>query len=296
MTEQNNTPPVCDYTGSDYQTSFWSEGGREYEDRCEVIALKRLLPETGKLMLEVGAGAGRNTPRYTGFERIVVMDYSVTQLQQAQERLGKSDKYIYVAANAYKLPFVDGLFDGATIIRVLHHMADGKNVLAQVRRVMQQGGTFILEYANKMNLKAIGRYLLKRQPWSPFAPEPVEFVELNFNFHPKTTRQWLKEVGFNVERQLTVSHFRVGFLKRLIPTGVLVFFDSLLQFTGGLLQIAPSVFTKNQAVGEPRAVEGDKFFQCPECAGTAFTEKETALHCEGCSKDWEIQNGIYIFK
>jgi len=31
-------PPVCDYEGSDYQTSFWDKGGREYEDRTEAIA------------------------------------------------------------------------------------------------------------------------------------------------------------------------------------------------------------------------------------------------------------------
>ncbi len=52
-----NTPPVCDYEGSDYQSSFWDQGGREYEDRTEAIALKQLLPKHGRLMLELGAGA-----------------------------------------------------------------------------------------------------------------------------------------------------------------------------------------------------------------------------------------------
>ena len=54
-------PPVCSYEGSDYQTSFWEKGGRAYEDACEVIALKRMMPTQGKLLLELGAGAGRNT-------------------------------------------------------------------------------------------------------------------------------------------------------------------------------------------------------------------------------------------
>ena len=81
-------PPVCDYEGSDYQTSFWDKGGREYEDRTEAIALKRLLPKSGRLLLELGAGAGRNTPRYLGFDRVVLLDYSRTQLEQAQQRLG----------------------------------------------------------------------------------------------------------------------------------------------------------------------------------------------------------------
>ena len=56
--DMTNTPPVCDYEGSDYQTSFWDKGGRAYEDRTEAIALQRLLPKKGRLLLEVGAGAG----------------------------------------------------------------------------------------------------------------------------------------------------------------------------------------------------------------------------------------------
>src|SRR3989304_4102955 len=136
------TPPVCNYEGSDYQASFWDQGGREYEDRAEAIALKRMLPKSGKLMLELGAGAGRNTPRYAGFDRVVLVDYSMTQLQQAQERLGQSDRYIFVAADIYRLPFLDGLFDAATMIRALHHMADAPKALGQVRNVLQSNAIF----------------------------------------------------------------------------------------------------------------------------------------------------------
>jgi ubiquinone/menaquinone biosynthesis C-methylase UbiE len=127
-------------------------------------------------MLELGAGAGRNTPRYAGFERVVLLDYSRTQLEQAQSRLGRSDRYIYVAADIYRLPFVDGLFDAATMIRTLHHMADAPAALGQVRNVLQPDATFILEFANKLNLKAMLRYALRRQAWSPFTLEPVEFA------------------------------------------------------------------------------------------------------------------------
>ncbi len=223
--DKQNTPPVCNYEGSDYQTSFWDQGGRAYEDRTEAIALKRLLPKGGRVLLELGAGAGRNTPRYVGFDRIVLLDYSRTQLEQAQGRLGKSNKYVYVAADAYRLPFVDGLFDAATMIRTLHHMADAPKALEQVRNVLRPGGIFILEFANKLNIKAILRYLLGRQKWNPFSLEPVEFAKLNFDFHPKAIRNWLKALGFSIEKTLSLSHFRVHVLKRFIPTGILVFLD-----------------------------------------------------------------------
>jgi ubiquinone/menaquinone biosynthesis C-methylase UbiE len=289
-------PPICDYEGSDYQTSFWEQGGRAYEDGAEVVALKRMLPSSGKLMLEVGAGAGRNTPRYKGYERIVVMDYSVTQLQQAQAALGRDEsKYIYVAADVYRLPFAAGLFDGATMIRVLHHMAEPQQALAQVRESLQPGATFILEFANKQNLKAILRYWLGKQSWSPFTLEPVEIIELNYDFHPKAVKQWLAEVQFKTERILTVSHFRVGFLKRWVPTRLLVWLDSLAALTGGLWQLSPSVFVKNQAVGDTPMAETGAFFRCPECKQPLGGPVEDVFSCE-CGLRWGIEDGIYNFK
>ena len=297
--ETKNTPPVCDYEGSDYQTSFWDQGGREYEDRTEAIALKRLLPKSGRLMLELGAGAGRNTPRYAGYQQVILLDYSTTQLQQAQERLGDSDRYVYVAADVYRLPFVDGLFDGATMIRTLHHMADAPKALGEIRKVLGPGATFILEYANKLNIKAILRYWLGKQEWSPFTREPVEFVELNFDFHPMAVRAWLRELGFDVRRTLTLSHFRLGLLKRLVPTGILVVLDSLAQWTGALWQLSPSVFVRADLAGKrsdsvPELVK--QWFKCPACEESPLTTKKDRLHCPSCSADWAIRNGIYDFK
>lgn len=293
------TPPICDYTGSDYQTSFWEQGGREYEDRAEAIALRGLLPKSGKLMLEVGAGAGRNTPRYAGFERVALVDYSLTQLQQAQARLGRSDRYIYVAADAYRLPFVDGLFDGATMIRTLHHMADAPRVLAQVRSALQPGAVFILEFANKQNMKAILRYLLGRQTWSPFTREPVEFAALNFDFHPAAVKAWLTEAGFRVEKMRTVSHFRLALLKRLVPARLLARLDGLVQWTGALWQLTPSVFVRARAKGEavaqtPTDILG--WFKCLSCGHTPLEQRGETLVCPACACWWIVQGGIYDFR
>ncbi|MBU0513041.1 MAG: methyltransferase domain-containing protein [Chloroflexi bacterium] len=291
-------PPICDYEDSDYQTSFWDQGGRAYEDQVEAVALERLLPPSGKLMLEIGAGAGRNTPRYKNFERIVVMDYSLTQLQQAQERLGRSERYILVAADVYSLPFIDGLFDTATMIRVIHHLAEAPMALGEIRRVMQPAGIFILEFANKLNIKAILRYLLQRQDWNPFTPEPVEFVPLNFDFHPKMVSAWLQEAGFHIERQVTVSHFRIGLLKRLIPLKLLVALDSLAQLTGEWWQLTPSVFVKSQAVGRNSisSHHPEAFFRCPACGHNLPDETPDALVCPDCDKAWPIQDGLYDFR
>ncbi len=297
----NNTPPICDYEGSDYQASFWDQGKRQYEDQVEAVALRRLLPSQGRLLLEIGAGAGRNTPRYQGYRQVVLLDYSYTQLEQAREHLGNNgglendDRYIYVAADAYRLPFVPGLFDAATMIRVLHHMADAPLALGQVRRVLQPGGAFILEFANKQNLKAILRYWLGRQSWSPFTPEPFEFTKLNFDFHPQTVRTWLQGQGFEVERQLTVSHFRTETLKRRLPLRLLVSMDALAQLSGNWWQLSPSVFARCRAAGEtPTASQG--FFACPLCQEPLPDIAAHPLVCPACNNHWSHENGIYDFR
>lgn len=293
-------PPVCDYEGSDYQTSFWDQGGRDYEDKAEAIALRHMLPSQGRLLLELGAGAGRNTLRYAGYEQIVLLDYSRTQLQQARARLGASPRYIYVAADIYKLPFVNALFDGATMIRVLHHMADAPKALGQVRRVLSPNANFILEFANKLNLKAILRYWLGRQSWSPFTPEPVEFVALNFDFHPTKVRQWLGQLGFEIQQMRTVSHFRLGPIKRIFPADFLAALDGMAQTTGNWWQLTPSVFVKAVLPGsaQPSQPSTDirASFRCPECATHPLQDMDDKLVCPSCGNAWAFRDGIYDFR
>ena len=289
------SPPVCSYEGSDYQQSFWDQGGRDYEDAAEAIALKRLLPPQGSFMLELGAGAGRNTHRFKNYERIALLDYSRTQLEQARSRLGDSDRFVYVAADVYHLPFVSGSFDGATMIRTLHHMADPQLALTQVQRVMQPQGVFILEFANKRNLKAILRYILGQQTWSLYSQAPIEFAELNYDFHPKAVRRYLHQAGFEITRQLTVSHFRVGFLKRHIPTRILAGLDGLLQWTGRFMQVSPSVFSRCNVVGEGEVADGASLFQCPVC-DTPLQGEGHDLTCTSCGALWAYSDGIYDFR
>lgn len=290
------TPPVCSYEGSDYQKSFWDEANRAYEDRAEAIALRRLLPSGGARLLELGAGAGRNTPRYGGFEHIVLVDYSRTQLEQAQHRLGAVPRYTYVAANIYRLPFAPGAFPAATMVRTLHHMADPLAALRQTRRSLAGGATFVLEFANKRNLKAILRWLLRRQAWNPFDRSPVEFAELNFDFHPDAVGDWLRTAGFAVERRLTVSHFRLPILKHLLPVSVLVGMDSLAQWTGALWQLTPSVFVRARAAGPDEPAPAGALWRCPACGDLELREDSDGLTCAHCRHRWPCRDGIYDFR
>ncbi len=292
--------PICDYEGSAYRAEFWGQG-REYEDAVERAALRCLLPLAGRRLIEIGAGYGRLAPLYSSYDEVVLFDYALSQLRQARELWGDAGpgcrpRYTYVAGDFYKLPFAPGLFDTVMIVRTIHHAADAPAVLQGVAQILAPGGMFVLEFANKRNLKAILRYFVRRQDWSPFDREPVEFVKLNFDFHPAWMRERLAEVGLQVRQQRTVSHFRLGLLKRLVPTGLLVAFDRLLQPTGALWQLAPSVFVCCEARADKPAAPPGVFFRCTTCGSTNLVDEGDALSCTDCSERFAVREGIYDFK
>ena len=292
----SNLPAVCDYEGSGYEQDFWIGQGRDYEDRVERLALRRLLPPTGHTLVDIGAGFGRLADLYSGYERVILVDYSRTLLRQAQARLGRDQKrFLFVAANVYSLPLADAVADTAVMVRVLHHLTDVPAALSEIGRIIGPRGRLVLEFANKKNLKAIGRYALRRQPWSPFAPEPVEFVPLNYNFHPRWVEQALRRTGLETEKQLSVSHFRVAALKRRVPLGLLTRLDSALQPTGRWWQLSPSAFLRLRQTAATEPAPGS-LFRCPACHDMRLAEGEECLACAQCGRRWRVVNGLYDFK
>ena len=108
----------------------------------------------------------------------------------------------------------------------------------------------------------------------------------------------LESSGFSPGEMLTVSHYRIPLLKKIIPTGMLVRLDQLVQPTGKWLQVTPSVFVgnKNPSFGKP-AQPGD-FFICPECQSALDTESRNHLTClnTDCKLQWSVKDGLYDFK
>ncbi len=293
----NNTPEFCVYDDSDYQKAFWDDANRAYEDQSEDIAFKKLLPASGKRMLEIGAGAGRNTPRYSGYEKIYLFDYALTQMQQAKQRLGESSRFVFAAADVYHLPYNDNVFDGATMIRVIHHLSEIDPAIAEIRRVMEKDSTFILEFANKRNIKAILRWMTGKQKWNPFTKEQVEFVRLNYDNHPDTVKASLERHGFVIERALSVSNLRIGALKNNPENlkWMLKAEDKMQDALSGI-KLSPSVFLKCRQTEGGSYDPNAPIFKCPACGSVRMTESKEAVSCPDCGKVYPIVDGIYNFR
>lgn len=288
--------PICDYEGSTYRTDFWEGRGREYEDAAERVAIRAMLPTHGRRVVDIGAGFGRLADLYDGYDEVVLLDYSRSQLEYAREQLG-DERFCYVAADIYRLPLATNACDAAVMVRVMHHLADVPAALEQVSRAIAPQGTLVLEHANKRHLKNIARWLLGRGI-KPFDLAPYAFHELHYDFHPDWVRACLAEVAFDIREARAVSMFRAGALKRHLPTEWLVRMDAMVQRPLARLAPAPSVFLQCTSTksGSGQVPSREALFCCPTCGAEPLQRKADGWDCPECSASWPIVNGIHLFK
>lgn len=308
--EQSGKPPsaagvpVIDYEGSGYRQDFWEGQGREYEDAVERLALQELMPPAGGRIAEIGAGFGRLADLYRGYQQIVLFDYSRTLLADAVARWGQDERFVFVAGNVYQMPLANRVLDTLVMVRVMHHLADVPAALTQLQGLLHRSSTAVVEFANKRNLKAILRWGLRRQDWSPFDSSPLEFVALNFDFHPGWMAAQFERAGLQTERRLGVSHFRLPGLKRRVSAEALAGVDSRLFGLGGKYPLAPSVFVQASApqAGQPAdsslAAEAvHQLFRCPACQEYPLRSvSEAEIACPACARTYKRMDGIWDFK
>jgi hypothetical protein len=200
-----------------------------------------------------------------------------------------------MASDFYHLPFAAGAFDTVTMV---HAPPRGRRTQRAAGHGRDPGpwGDAGSGVRQQRNLKAMLRYLVGRQAWSPWDRDPVEFVELNFDFHPAWVEERLREARLAVRERRAVSTFRVGLLKRMVPTAVLVALDRLLQPPGGLAPVSPSVFVRCEAEADKMQAEEGAFFRCTACGSTALKEAEIGLACDNCGAGYPLRDGIYDFR
>ncbi len=245
---------IPDYNDKKYDyTKYWD--GRDYENEAEFVAVEKLLPkgfDSEKSVIDIGGGFGRLLPIFKErFGKITIFDYSSKLLNTANERadsLGVGIRTINGDVNnIFKL--VDEKFDCITMIRVSHHLDDLEKVFIQIKELLSDDGVFILEIANKIHFKSVASNLLKGN-FKYFNLDSVSVATKDVTFlnhHPKYVENILKHVGFTIESTLSVSNFRHPFIKKVIPLGVLLKIENLLQSVGSKVYFGPSIFYRLKA-------------------------------------------------
>jgi ubiquinone/menaquinone biosynthesis C-methylase UbiE len=231
---------------------YWE--GRDYEDQAERIALSKLFPknQSFKNIVEIGCGFGRMATFYHSlFRRCTLVDPSAKLLAQAKENLKDLNNFEFICASANKIPLDNHSLDFCLMIRVCHHLPNLEPSLKEISRILKPNGYLILEFANKINLKARIRSCLKGDFQFSHNQLPVDLRSsrkrnekyINFSaHHPISVQKILKRNGFKVEKILSVSNFRQPIIKKIVPLQVLLVLENFSQEILGKFFFGPSIF------------------------------------------------------
>jgi len=227
---------------------YWDE--RDYEHASEELAIKRLLKGLHfDHAVDIGGGYGRLCLLLENYaDKVTLAEPSQQQLDIAKDFLKDNPKVERTLMQADDLQFAEGSVDLLTMIRVMHHLPDPSKEFSELARVLNGEGYLILEVANYAHARNRFKHMvkLKRMPLDPVdirsdknkRKDEIPFV----NHNPKTVVKQLAHAGLKVEKVLSVSNLRSPTLKKLLPKGVMLSLESLMQAPLGKTYFGPSVF------------------------------------------------------
>ena len=136
-----------DFFGYDY-ANYWSN--RRYENEAEKILLTKIFSsKNGNWFLDIGGSYGRlSSTYYKKYTNPIILDYSLQTLVKNKDILKtKYPNIQLIAANAYKLPFKDNTFDGALMVRVLHHIEKPSTYFEETSKSLPQFVHIFISYS-----------------------------------------------------------------------------------------------------------------------------------------------------
>ncbi len=294
----------------DYST-YWNN--REYENEAEKIVLERFLKnEKGNWFIDIGGSFGRNTPLYSNkYKQCIIGDYSLeTLIKNRDEIVKRFPNTELIALNAYNLPFRENSFDGAMMIRVLHHISNPEEYFSELTRVLSPNSIYIQEIANKIHIKAALKHISKgdfsffnhdqyQQPSQGNNEGGDGSKDVFLNFHPAMISKQLKEKSLKQIDRFGASYLRIPQLKKFIKPSILVNIERILQFIFKYTYIAPSIFIKFKSMKENKIIVEKSNLQdilcCPKCKGELEINVNDAK-CITCSMKYEKKDNIWDFR
>ncbi len=237
------------YDNDDYNyLKYWD--GRDYEHAAEEMAIKRLIK--GKRfnnIVDIGGGYGRLCVLLENYgDKVTLAEPSKVNLEIAEDYLKNHPNIDRKLMQADDLKFKDGSVDLFTMIRVMHHIPEPSKEFSELYRALSKDGRIVLEVANYAHFRNRLKHFVKGKKL-PIEPVDIRSTENQrddeiafVNHNPKTIIALLDKAGFEVEKILSVSNLRSPGLKKIVPKGVMLSLESVMQKPLSRTYFGPSVF------------------------------------------------------
>jgi SAM-dependent methyltransferase len=120
----------------------------------------------GLTVLELGCGDGERTELFYEFSRVIGVD--VVNRVSGERK----NKFVFVLADATRLPFKEDTFDGVVSFDVIEHLEEDKRFVYEAFRVCKQEGKLIIGTPNRLRLSNRLRALIGKKVVYPYTLGP----------------------------------------------------------------------------------------------------------------------------
>jgi ubiquinone/menaquinone biosynthesis C-methylase UbiE len=182
--------------------------------------IERYVSIAGRRVLDLGCGVGeyvRALEQRGG--RVVGSDIAANRLQEARRRglaAATPSAAAYVAAGGEQLPFRDGSLDVIVLNEVIEHVADDRETLREIARVLAPGGTCVIYAPNRLYpFETHGIYVGKRYVFGniPFVNWLPTFLRRRLVPHARAYRHgdWRRLIAGTALRIVDQGYVYPGF-------------------------------------------------------------------------------------
>jgi SAM-dependent methyltransferase len=214
MTNTTNTPPDIVQAHNIKAQGVWNAPGGRYDDISRSIAdaiehaVERLQPRAGERILDLATGTGWGSrvlaQRFPGVQ-ITGADIADQMLEHARAvAAGLRLDIEYRHADAEKLPFADGSFDGVISTFGVMFVGKPEAAAAELARVVKKGGRLVLStWRHDSNLFHMFGVMKSFMPPPPQPPPPSPFAW----GRPERLHELLG-ANFDLQIEEGTNHFR----------------------------------------------------------------------------------------
>ena len=299
---------IRDYSHEDYR-EFWDTASNKVLDKIEKIIIQKYLPYSKGWFIDLGCGFGRLLPVYLNDDRrIVLVDYAINNLEIAS-KIHSNKKIFYILANAYNLPFRDGVFGSGISIRLFQHINSPVSFLKEFGRIFHKNSVVLFTYVNKRSIFRILKFGLPS-----LQHNHIELSDMLFGTHPYYFSKIAHETGFNVQHlcgtgfihQLTHSLNLIDYLiqKNKLIYQIANLAEKIADTTFGKLNLAFLQFIlllkKTGTEGLPEKNQKSNtlndILACPKCNSIELYESRVIYQCMKCRSIYPKKGKIIDFR
>ncbi len=151
----------------DHWESYWKGHQQDIDDTYSTGGrlVREVLadgPVAGKLVMEIGAGSGRDLLELARMgAHGIVLDYSPASLALVkQQSVAQGIPVMFVQADATRMPFRDGAIDVSFHQGLLEHFRDPRPLLAENARITRSGGRVLVDVPQTFHLYTVMKNVL----------------------------------------------------------------------------------------------------------------------------------------